>query len=444
MALKSTNKVADATYELEFSVDAETFEAAVQKTYLKQRGKIAVRGFRKGKAPRTMIEKLYGEGVFYEDAVELVYPDAAKAAVEESGLDVIFTPYDASVVDMGKEGAIFKAKVAVKPTVELSEYKGLNGTMDYTKATEDEIEAEVKSMQERNSRLIAVEDRAAQDGDVADINFEGFVDGVAFDGGKGEDYPLELGSGQFIPGFEEQIVGHNVNDEFDVNVTFPEEYGAEELAGKEAVFKVKLNSLQSKELPELDDEFAKDLGFDTMDELKADIQKNKSEQKEKAAEGKLEDELLEELVKNLSGEIPALMTENAIDEEMQQFSYRMQSQGLDMNTYMQYTGMDMDKLRDSFRERAEKTVKIRLALDKVAEAENFDVADEEVEEEFKKMAEGYQMEVEKLKEVISADDVKGDIKFRKAVDCVKENANIKKKRAPRKKKAADAEAETEE
>lgn len=439
MALKSTNKVADATYELEFSVDAETFEAAVQKTYLKQRGKIAIRGFRKGKAPRTMIEKLYGEGVFYEDAVELVYPDAVKAAVEESELDVILAPYDAAVVDMGKEGAIFKAKVAVKPAVELGDYKGLNGTLDYTKATDEEIEAEVSAMQERNSRLIAVEDRAAQNGDVATIDFEGFMDGVAFDGGKGEDYPLNLGSGQFIPGFEEQIVGHNANDEFDVNVTFPEEYGAEELAGKPAVFKVKLHSIQAKELPELDDEFAKDLGFDTMDELKADIQKNKSAQKEKAAEGKLEDELLEELVKQLTGEIPALLTENAIDEEMQQFAYRMQSQGLDMDTYMQYTGMDRDKLRESFRERAEKTVKIRLALEKVAEAENFDVTDEEVEEEFKKMAEGYQMEVEKLKEIIAADDVKGDLKFRKAVDCVKENANIKKKRAPRKKKA-----ETEE
>lgn len=441
MSLKSTNKVADATYELEFTVDAETFEAAVQKTYLKQRGKIALRGFRKGKAPRNLIEKMYGEGVFYEDAVELVYPDAAKAAVEESELDVIFAPYDAAVVDMGKEGAIFRAKVAVKPTVELGDYKDLNGTLEYTKATDEEVEAELKAMQDRNSRLVDVDDRAAQNGDIANIDFEGFQDGVAFEGGKGEDYPLNLGSGQFIPGFEEAIVGKNVGEEFDVNVTFPEEYGAPELAGKPAVFKVKLNSLQAKELPELDDEFAKDLDFDTLDDLKADINKNVSAKKEASAEQKLEEELLDQLVEKLTGEIPALMTENAIDEEMQQFAYRMQSQGLDMDTYMQYTGMDRDKLRETFRDRADKTVKIRLALEKVAEAENFEVTDEEVEAEYTKMAEMYQMEAEKIKEIIASDDVKSDLKSRKAVEAVKENANIKKKRAPRKKKAADEAAE---
>lgn len=441
MSLKSTNKVADATYELEFTVDAETFEAAVQKTYLKQRGKIALRGFRKGKAPRNLIEKMYGEGVFYEDAVELVYPDAVKAAVEESELEVILAPYDAAVVDMGKEGAIFRAKVAVKPTVELSEYKGLNGTLEYTKATDDEVEAELAAMQDRNSRLVDVDERAAEIGDVANIDFEGFQDGAAFEGGKGEDYPLNLGSGQFIPGFEEAIVGKNIGEEFDVNVTFPEEYGAPELAGKPAVFKVKLNSLQTKELPELDDEFAKDLDFDTLDELKADIMKNKSEQKENAAEGKLEDELLDQLIEKITGEIPALLTENAIDEELQQFSYRMQSQGLDMETYMQYTGMDREKLRETFRENADKKVKVRLALDKIAETENFDVTDEEVEAEYVKLAELYQMEADKIKEIIASDDLKADIKARKAIECVKENANIKKKRAPRKKKAADEAAE---
>lgn len=426
MALKSSNKVDTNTYEIEVTIESEVFADACKKAYLKDRKNIQLPGFRKGKATQGMIEKMYGEAVFFEDALDIVYPEAVSSAIEEAGLKVVDAPFDLEVPVMSKaEGVEMKMKVTTYPEVKLGDYKGLEATKLPTDATEEDVENELKQMQERNSRLIDVTDRAAEMGDTATIDFEGFVDDVAFEGGKGENYPLELGSGSFIPGFEEQVAGHNVDEEFDVNVTFPEEYAAE-LAGKAAVFKCKIHEIKAKELPELDDEFAKDVSeFDTLDEVKEDIKKQISEKKEHDAKADLENQLLEQVVENMEVEIPECMFANRTNEMVQEYSYRLQMQGLDLNTYLQYMGQDMETFKASFKEGAEKQVKVSIALAAIMDAENIEVTDEEIDAEVAKIAEQYGMEAEQIKNAIPADQISEDIKRNKAVDLIVDSAVIK-------------------
>ena len=423
MALKSSNKVETNVYELEITVDAETFTEACKKAYMKQRKSIQIPGFRKGKATQGMIEKVYGEGAFYEEALELVYPEAVGAAFDEAGLKVIDQPTDVDFPVMNKQdGVVIKMKVTTYPEVKLGEYKSLKGKMLDTEATDEDVENELKSMQDRNSRLVTVEDRESQMGDTCDIDFEGFVDGVAFEGGKGENYPLELGSNSFIPGFEEQVAGHKTGEEFDVNVTFPEQYEPS-LAGKDAVFKCKINEIKTKELPELDDEFAKDVSeFDTLDELKADLKKQISERKEANAKTDYENQLIEQVVENMEVEIPECMNKQKCDEMVQDYSYRLQMQGLDLNTYLQYLGQTMEQFREQFMDGAKQQVKVKLALDAIVKAENIEATEEEIAEEIAKLAEQYNMEADKIKAAVPEEQLTDDIVTRKAVDFVVDNS----------------------
>lgn len=423
MALKSSNKVETNVYELEITVDAETFTEACKKAYLKQRKSIQIPGFRKGKATQGMIEKVYGEGAFYEEALEIVYPEAVGAAFEEAGLNVIDQPSDVEFPTMSKtEGVVIKMKVTTYPEVKLGEYKGIKGKMLDTDATDEDVETELKNMQERNSRLVTVEDRESAMGDTCDINFEGFVDGVAFDGGKGENYPLELGSSSFIPGFEEQVAGHKAGEEFDVNVTFPEQYEPS-LAGKDAVFKCKINEIKAKELPELDDEFAKDVSeFDTLDELKDDLKKQIAERKEANAKTDFENQIIEQICENMEVEIPECMFTQKCDEMVQDYAYRLQMQGLDLNTYLQYLGQTMDQFKEQFMEGAKQQVKTKLALDAIVKAENIEASEEEIEAEVNKLAEQYNMEADKIKAAVPAEQLSADITTRKAVDFIVDNA----------------------
>ena len=423
MALKSSNKVETNVYELEITVDAETFTVACKKAYMKQRKSIQIPGFRKGKATQGMIEKVYGEGAFYEEALEIVYPEAVGSAFDEAGLKVIDQPTDVEFPVMNKQdGVVIKMKVTTYPEVKLGEYKSLNGKMLDTEATDEDVENELKSMQDRNSRLVTVEDRESQMGDTCDIDFEGFVDGVAFEGGKGENYPLELGSNSFIPGFEEQVAGHKTGEEFDVNVTFPEQYEAS-LAGKDAVFKCKINEIKTKELPELDDEFAKDVSeFDTLDELKADLKKQISERKEANAKTDYENQLIEQVVENMEVEIPECMNKQKCDEMIQDYSYRLQMQGLDLNTYLQYLGQTMEQFREQFMDGAKQQVKVKLALDAIVKAENIEATEEEIAEEIAKLAEQYNMEADKIKAAVPQEQLTDDIVTRKAVDFVVDNS----------------------
>ncbi len=423
MALKSSNKVETNVYELEITVDAETFTEACKKAYMKQRKSIQIPGFRKGKATQGMIEKVYGEGAFYEEALEIVYPEAVGAAFDEAGLKVIDQPTDVDFPVMNKQdGVVIKMKVTTYPEVKLGEYKSLKGKMLDTEATDEDVENELKSMQDRNSRLVTVEDRESQMGDTCDIDFEGFVDGVAFEGGKGENYPLELGSNSFIPGFEEQVAGHKTGEEFDVNVTFPEQYEPS-LAGKDAVFKCKINEIKTKELPELDDEFAKDVSeFDTLDELKADLKKQISERKEANAKTDYENQLIEQVVENMEVEIPECMNKQKCDEMIQDYSYRLQMQGLDLNTYLQYLGQTMEQFREQFMDGAKQQVKVKLALDAIVKAENIEATEEEIAEEIAKLAEQYNMEADKIKAAVPEEQLTDDIVTRKAVDFVVDNS----------------------
>ena len=423
MALKSSNKVETNVYELEITVDAETFTEACKKAYMKQRKSIQIPGFRKGKATQGMIEKVYGEGAFYDEALEIVYPEAVGSAFDEAGLKVIDQPSDVEFPVMNKQdGVVIKMKVTTYPEVKLGEYKSLKGKMLDTEATDEDVENELKSMQDRNSRLVTVEDRESQMGDTCDIDFEGFVDGVAFEGGKGENYPLELGSNSFIPGFEEQVAGHKAGEEFDVNVTFPEQYEPS-LAGKDAVFKCKINEIKTKELPELDDEFAKDVSeFDTLDELKADLKKQISERKEANAKTDYENQLIEQVVENMEVEIPECMNKQKCDEMIQDYSYRLQMQGLDLNTYLQYLGQTMEQFREQFMDGAKQQVKVKLALDAIVKAENIEATEEEIAEEIAKLAEQYNMEADKIKAAVPQEQLTDDIVTRKAVDFVVDNS----------------------
>lgn len=424
--LTSKNQVETNKYELEIEVSKELFEEELQKAYLKNKSKITVEGFRPGKAPRKVIEKIYGEGVFFEDAVNAVYGPAIEEAVTEAGLVLVCAP-DVEVTEVSKEtGVKFKAVCTTKPVVAIEGYKGIEVTKTVNAVTDEMVEHEIGHMLERNSRTINVDDRAAENGDTVVIDFEGFKDGVAFEGGKAEKFNLTLGSGQFIPGFEDQVVGHNIGEEFDVNVTFPENYHAEDLAGAPVVFKIKLHEITKNELPELDDEFVKDTSdFDTVDELKADIRKHLEEDAEKAAENAVEGEILDAVIAKLEGEIPEVMFENKVNEMIEDLNQRLAQQGLNVEMYLQFTGMTMDSLKETYKEQAEKQVKLRLALEKVAELEAVEVTDEEVENEFNKIAEQYKMPVETVKMYIRAEDLKTDIAVGKAVEVIKTTAVIK-------------------
>lgn len=425
MGLKGTKKVETNRYELEIVIGEEQFAEAVEKAYRQNVKKINVPGFRKGKAPKTFIEKMYGESVFYEDALNILYPDAVQEAIDESGLEFVDDKIDFDMVSIGKEGVDFKVVITVAPEVTLGQYKGIEVEKKAVSVTAKEVKEELERLAQRNSRMVSVEDRAAAMGDTTVIDFEGFVDGVAFEGGKGEGFSLELGSGQFIPGFEEQIVGHNTNDEFDVNVTFPTEYHAEDLAGKEAVFKVKVNEIKVRELPEIDDEFAKDVSeFDTLDELKKDIKAKSLESKKKAADEELENKIVDKIVEGMQAEIPEAMINNRVNQMIQDFAYRLQMQGMDIETYIKFTGANKDEFAATFRPNAEKQVKMRLALEAVVKAENLTASDDEVNAQIEKMAADYGIEVEQVKAAVPASEIAKDLAVNKAIDFVKKNAVI--------------------
>ena len=424
MNLISCEKLEKSMVELQFSIDAETFKAAVNNAFKREGKKYAIPGFRKGKAPRHMIEKMYGSDIFHYDAVNDLFPEAYEAAVKEAKIDVVGRP-DPEVVSMSEaDGVVLKVKVAVKPEVELGEYAGLTVTKEAKNVNEADVDAEVKRMQDRNGRLLTREG-AAENGDTVDIDFEGFVDGKAFEGGKAEHYSLVLGSGSFIPGFEDQVVGHSAGEEFDVNVKFPEEYGAAELAGKDATFKIKLHEVKYKELPALDDDFAKDVSeYDTLDELKESIRNNIMTNLDKQAEQKVENDLMDQVITNMKADIPDAMVDSRIDELVQDFEYRISQQGLKLADYLKYMGMNIEQFRAQFKEQADKQVKMRLAMEAIVAKEGITASDEEFEEEVKRIADAYKMEADKVKSIVDAAAVKADLAINKAIDFVKEKANV--------------------
>ena len=424
MNLISCEKLEKSMVELQFSIDAETFKAAVNNAFKREGKKYAIPGFRKGKAPRHMIEKMYGSDIFHYDAVNDLFPEAYEAAVKEAKIDVVGRP-DPEVVSMSEaDGVVLKVKVAVKPEVELGEYAGLTVTKEAKNVNEADVDAEVKRMQDRNGRLLTREG-AAENGDTVDIDFEGFVDGKAFEGGKAEHYSLVLGSGSFIPGFEDQVVGHSAGEEFDVNVKFPEEYGAAELAGKDATFKIKLHEVKYKELPALDDDFAKDVSeYDTLDELKDSIRNNIKTNLDKQAEQKVENDLMDQVIANMKADIPDAMVDSRIDELVQDFEYRISQQGLKLADYLKYMGMNIEPFRAQFKEQADKQVKMRLAMEAIVAKEGITASDEEFEEEVKRIADAYKMEADKVKSIVDAAAVKADLAINKAIDFVKEKANV--------------------
>ena len=424
MNLISCEKLEKSMVELQFSIDAETFKAAVNNAFKREGKKYAIPGFRKGKAPRHMIEKMYGSDIFHYDAVNDLFPEAYEAAVKEAKIDVVGRP-DPEVVSMSEaDGVVLKVKVAVKPEVELGEYAGLTVTKEAKNVNEADVDAEVKRMQDRNGRLLTREG-AAENGDTVDIDFEGFVDGKAFEGGKAEHYSLVLGSGSFIPGFEDQVVGHSAGEEFDVNVKFPEEYGAAELAGKDATFKIKLHEVKYKELPALDDDFAKDVSeYDTLDELKDSIRNNIKTNLDKQADQKVENDLMDQVIANMKADIPDAMVDSRIDELVQDFEYRISQQGLKLADYLKYMGMNIEQFRAQFKEQADKQVKMRLAMEAIVAKEGITASDEEFEEEVKRIADAYKMEADKVKGIVDAAAVKADLAINKAIDFVKEKANV--------------------
>ncbi len=408
--------------KLTIEVSAEEFETALDKAYKKNKNKISLPGFRKGKAPRAMIEKMYGTGVFYEDAANDLIPGAYESAAKESELEIVAQPsIDVTQIEKGKP-FIFTATVAVKPEVTLGDYKGIEVEKKNAEVTDEELQAEIDKVRESNSRMITVEDRAVQDGDITTIDFEGFVDGEPFEGGKGEDYPLTIGSHSFIDNFEEQLIGKNIGEETEVNVTFPEQYQAEELQGKPAVFKVTIKEIKVKELPELDDDFAQDVSeFDAVDEYKEDLKKKLLENKEAALKREKEEDVVGKIIENATMEIPDPMVDTQVRQMVQEFSQRIQSQGLSLQQYMQFTGMTPESLTNELQPQALKRIQSRLVLEAVVAAENIETSDEDLEKELEKMAEMYQMEADKLKELVGEEEKKQialDLAVQKAVELV--------------------------
>ena len=444
MNVKSVEKKEKSTVELVIEIGKEEFEAAVEKVYKKQRGKITVPGFRKGKAPRKIIEGMYGSGVFYEDAINDLYPEAYTQAVEQEKLDTVSWP-NVEVLDVGKDGLTFKATVTVRPEVKLGEYKGLTAEKNEVTVTDEDIEGELKPFINRATRMVTVE-REAKEGDTVVIDFEGFLDGTPFDGGKAEGHSLELGSGSFIPGFEEQLVGTKAGDEKELNVTFPEDYHASELAGKPVVFKVKVHEVKEKQLPQVDDEFAKDVSeFDTLADFRKDLGDKLKERRETQAQRDFEAALMEQVMSNMEVEIPDAMVDYEADQLVNDMAQRIQAQGIPFEQYLSMMGMTVDMMREQAKEAALERVRRDLALGAIVAAEGITVSDEEVEEEYKRLAEQYHMELDKVKEAVDAEGIRKEQSYHKAEHVVYDSAKAgkAKKKAASKKKAEDA-AEGEE
>lgn len=433
MILKSNEKTDINMSELTAEIDAGSFEKAVEAAYQYEKKNISLPGFRKGKVPRKMCERTFGENVFYEQAINMVLNMEMFSLIEESGLDIVDAP-KVELVSADKEnGAVLKLTCVTKPVINIADYKGMAAPKEVREVTDEDIDGQIKSMLQRNARVVSVDDRAAEMGDEVKFNFEGFFGDTAFEGGKGEDFQLKLGSGQFIPGFEEQVAGHKIGEDFDVVVTFPENYQMEDYAGKEATFKCRINSITTEELPELDDEFVKDASdFDTVDELKADLRKKMEESAENAAQNAFENALIEALIAKVQDPIPHCMFENRADSLMNSFANQLKQNGLDMDLYLQYTGMDADSLKATYLERAENEVKLRLALEAVAKNENIELTDEEIDAELTKLAEENNLTLEDVKARIPMDDFKTDMLVTKAMDLIKETAvvdNSKKEEA---------------
>ncbi len=439
MELKNTEKQEHSVVALTIEITKAEFEAAKDKAFKKTGKNITVPGFRKGKAPRKMIEKLYGEGVFFEEAFNIIYPDAMEMAVEKSGIKPVGRA-DVDLGDPAEEGGLtIIAKVPVEPEVELGEYKGIEVEKETVKVLQADVKAELNRMAQRNARTETVE-RKAKKNDTVDIDFEGFVDGVPFEGGKAEHHELTLGSGAFIPGFEDQLIGCKAGAEKDVVVTFPEEYHAKELAGKEATFKCKVHKVEETILPEIDDEFAKDVSdtCETLDDLKKEITERLKAERQEAADNAFEEKVLDAVIDGMKADIPAAMIDAQVDTIVQDFGYRLQMQGMGLEQYLKMTGTEMGAFRAMFKDQAERQVKTRLALQKVVELEGITVSDKELEEEYAKMAEQYKMEVEKVKAIVSKEALEGDLKISNALEFIKKNAKVKK---AAKKKAAEETAE---
>lgn len=439
MELKNTEKLEHSVVALTIEITKAEFEAAKDKAFKKSGKNITVPGFRKGKAPRKMIEKLYGEGVFFEEAFNIIYPDAMEMAVEKSGIKPVGRA-DVDLGDPAEEGGLtIIAKVPVEPEVELGEYKGIEVEKETVKVLQADVKAELNRMAQRNARTETVE-RKAKKNDTVDIDFEGFVDGIPFEGGKAEHHELTLGSGAFIPGFEDQLIGCKAGDEKDVVVTFPEEYHAKELAGKEATFKCKVHKVEETILPEIDDEFAKDVSdtCETLDDLKKEITERLKAERQEAADNAFEEKVLDAVIDGMKADIPAAMIDAQVDTIVQDFGYRLQMQGMGLEQYLKMTGTEMGAFRAMFKDQAERQVKTRLALQKVVELEGITVSDKELEEEYAKMAEQYKMEVEKVKAIVSKEALEGDLKISNALEFIKKNAKVKK---AAKKKAAEETAE---
>ena len=428
MNLIKSEKTDKGVWTLQFSVDKDTFAKAVSDSFRKNSGKITVPGFRKGKAPRAVVEKMYGKGYFYEDAFNAVLPAAYEEALKESKLDTVGQP-DFDVVSVSDEdGVVFSAKVAVRPEVKIENYFGIEAEKTVAPVTDEEVDQEIKTLQERNSRETDLDEGGkAEMGDICTIDFDGSIDGVPFDGGKGSDYPLKLGSGNFIPGYEEQVAGHTLNETFDVKVSFPADYHVKELAGKPAVFKTTIHKIQHIELPALDNDFAKDFTeFDTFDEYKKDVKAKIAKRHEDEADSAFESAVLDTLIEKVEAEIPEAMYVAETENFVRDYDNRLRMQGLDLKTYFQYTGLDLDKLCAQLRPQAEKQVKLRLALEKIAELEKLEATEEDINGEIKRIADAYQMKEEDVRKAVPLDSVAEDMKVKKAMDLVKEKAVIKK------------------
>ena len=426
MNLIRHEKNENGKYELEFQIEPALFEVGLKNTFRKNANKFNVPGFRKGKAPRNIIERMYGEDVFFDDAINGLLPTEYLAALTIAEVDAVGNPRFELISASTEDGVVIKAFVDIKPEVTLKKYKGLKATKKAVEPQDETVNNELASMQERNARMLEKKKGSkAENNDTAIIDFEGFTDDVAFEGGKGEDYPLVLGSGQFVPGFEDQIIGHKVGDNFDVNVTFPEEYHSEDLAGKPVVFKVTLKELKVKELPDLDDEFAKDVSeFDTLDALKDDILNSATTQAEKMAELEMENALVDQIVEGMNADIPEIMIENKMDDMVSDFAFRLSQQGLQLELYLQYSGMDEISFRESFREQAEQQVKIRLALEKIAELEEIEITSDEIQEELTKISEQLGIDEKELTASVPLNDIRNDMAINRAVDIVRKEAII--------------------
>lgn len=423
--LKSSNKTDVNTTELVITIDAATFEAAVEQEFQRQKKNIQIKGFRKGKAPRKLVEKEYGEGAFYEGAINSLLGPEIDAAVAETKIELVDRP-NVEVTSIDKENGVeLKVVCVTKPEIEIADYKGIKAPKEVKEITDDDIEKQIEIIRKKNARIVSVEDRPAQMDDEVIIDFEGFFGDEAFEGGKGEDHPLKLGSGQFIPGFEDQIVGHNIGDEFDVVVSFPEDYHMADYAGKEATFKTKVKAISYEELPEINDDLIKDATeFDSVDEYKADIRTKLEDAAVQQADSSFENAVLGELIKKVDAPIPNCMYEQRIDSLLRSFEQQLQQQGMSLKMYCQYTGMDEDSLRDSYRDRAESEVKLRLALEKIAELENVEVSEEEINNGLSEIAAANSIDVDTVKRFIPLDEYTADMRVQKAVDLVKENAVV--------------------